>query len=180
MRRLHLAALTAVTAFGAFSSPTVQAQSAKTLCTDSSRECLVSIATAYLDSLVSHDGSKLPLASDVRRTENGLVNANGEHEVRDSFKYTDMVKDHRNVKMVADTKTGEVTVFFQIDISLKAPASGETKAGDSSYKVAVTVPSGDYTVHEAERFKIEKGLIKEIQIIAHVQEGANKPSGWPD
>ena len=56
---------------------------------------------------------------------------------------------------------------------------GTTRAGSSEYKVAVTVPAGTYTVHEAERFKIVKGYITEIEIIANVEKGKGAGAGWP-
>ena len=137
------------------------------------------MATAYTDALLSHDGSALKLSPHVRRTENGLVNANGEPEVRASFAETKMVKAKRDLRFVVDEAAQEIVAFFLIDVSLSGPAQAETKAGDKSYKVAVTVPGGEYTVHEAERFRFQDGLISEIEIIAHVQNGLGGASGWP-
>ena len=134
-------------------------------CTDNGEACLKSIANLYIDALISHDGAKLPLAPDVRRTENALTNAKGAHEVRESFVRTNMVQDRR---------------FFVIDVDLKAAdATATTQSGDTHYKVSVAVPEGTYTVHEAERFKIDKGYIREIEIIAHVENGKGQGSGWP-
>jgi hypothetical protein len=177
--RLSACAILAGTIAGLFLSLT--AADARPLCEDSSRACLISAAEAYIDALVvSHDGADVPLAPDVRRTENGLVNANGEHEVRASFSETKMVRDRRNLRFVVDEMQGEIVAYFLIDVVLAGPEQSETKAGDKRYKVAVSVPAGIYTVHEAERFKVEHGLIKEIEIIAHVEKGAGGASGWPD
>ena len=135
----------------------------------------------YLDALKSHDGSRLPLATRVRRTENALTNANGEAEVRESFARTHMIEAIRDPRFIVDSTTGEVVVFFQIDVSIdeKDAKDTTTKAGGSEYKVAVTVPKGTYTVHEAERFRVVDGYITEIDIIAHVENGKGAGSGWP-
>ena len=149
-------------------------------CSDDSAACLTKVASLYLDALISHNGAALPLAPTIRRTENALTNAVGEHEVRESFAHTHMVEDKRNVRFYPDPGTGNVVVFFQIDVDLKeTDAKSTTKAGNSEYKVAVTVPKGTYTVHEAERFKIVKGMITEIEIIAYVETGKGAGNGWP-
>lgn len=151
-------------------------------CTESSAACLETIAKIYLNALVTHDGSKLPLAATVRRSENALTNAIGANEVRESFVRTHMVEGVRDARYYVDAAKGDVVVFFRADIDLK-PAdiskSGATRAGDTDYKVSVSVPAGTYTVHEAERFKIVKGFITEIEIIAHVEKGKGAGSGWP-
>jgi hypothetical protein len=91
-----------------------------------------------------------------------------------------MVEGTRDARFYVDTAKGEVIVFFRLDVDLKtADATASTKAGHTEYKVAVSVPEGTYTVHEAERFRIERGLISEIEIIAHVEQGKGAGSGWP-
>jgi hypothetical protein len=149
-------------------------------CTDNSAACLEKVARMYVDALISHDGSQLPLAPNIRRTENALTNAEGAYAVRESFARTHMVEKVRDADFFVDTAKGEVLGFFVLDVDLKAAdAEATTKAGDKEYKVAVTVPEGTYTVHEAERFKIVKGMITEIEIIAHVEKGKGAGSGWP-
>jgi hypothetical protein len=150
-------------------------------CTQQSAACIEAIAKLYIGALLSHDGSKLPLAPTIRRTENALTNARGDKEVRESFARTHMVERASEPRFVIDTAKGEVVVFFRIDVDVKsADAAGTTtRAGSSDYKVAVTVPEGTYTVHEAERFKIVKGYITEIEIIAHVEKGKGAGGGWP-
>jgi hypothetical protein len=158
------------------------AQVPKPPCTVQTRACLETVARTYIDGLVSHDGSKVPLAPNVRRTENALTNARGPHEVRESFVRTTMVESTKGVRFFTDVEKGEVVAFFLLNVDLKADAGGgdtTTKAGDTEYEVAVTKPAGTYTVHEAERFKIRNGLIEEIEIIAHVEDGKGMGSGWP-
>ncbi len=162
--------------------PASAATPAEARCVADSRVCLEAVAMSYIQALVSHDGSKIPLAPDVRRTENALTNAKGISEVVESFARTDMVKSTADVRMYTDVAKGEVVAFFLLNVDLKQGAGGgdvATKAGHSQYKVAVTVPAGTYTVHEAERFKIVAGKIHEIEIIAHVESPKNLGSGWP-
>lgn len=173
---LLAAALVAIMSGTAHATPT----KAKPGCTDSGKACLEAVAQSYIDALVSHDGSKVPLAPNVRRTENGLTNAKGPNEVRESFVRTHMVESAADIRMFTVPERGEVVVFFLLNVDLKeADATATTKAGDTEYKVAVTKPAGTYTVHEAERFKIVRGQISEIEIIAHVEDGKNQGSGWP-
>ena len=149
-------------------------------CTARTAACLQKIANLYLEALRAHDGSKLPLAASVRRTENALTNARGPFEVRESFARTHMIEALRDARFYTDVEKGEVVVYFRIDVDLKAAdADSKTKAGDSEYKVAVTVPAGTYTIHESERFRVLRGVIQEIEIIAHVETGKNGGSGWP-
>lgn len=156
------------------------AEKAEVGCTDDSKACLEAVAKSYIDGLVSHDGSKIPLASNVRRTENALTNAKGDHEVRESFARTTMVESVGDIRFFTVPERGEVVAFFLLNVDLKEEdATATTKAGDTHYKVSVTKPAGTYTVHEAERFKIEKGKITEIEIIAHVEDGKDLGSGWP-
>ena len=158
------------------------AQTAKPSCTANTQACMETAARAYIAGLLSHDGSKVPLAPNVRRTENALTNARGENEVRESFVRTDMVEATRDIRLYTDVAKGEVIAFFRLDVDLKEGKGGgeaTTKAGDTEYKVAVTKPAGTYTVHEAERFKVRNGLIEEIEIIAHVEDGKGLGSGWP-
>lgn len=178
---LALPALLAFTACGDATEPAKPA-AAKVGCTENSRACMEAVAQSYIDALVSHDGSKIPLAADVRRTEQGPTNAKGEYEVRESFVRTRMVESATDVRFFTDVEKGEVVVFFLLNVDLKegdGGGEGTTKAGDTEYKVAVTKPAGTYTVHEAERFRIRDGKIHEIEIIAHVEDGKGQGSGWP-
>jgi len=184
MRNLNLRsfAMAAALPLLAFGGPAMAKAPAPTTspCAAKTRVCLEAVARSYIDALVTHDGSKIPLTADVRRTEQGLTNAKGEHEVRESFVRTKMVESTKDVRLYTDVAKGEVVAFFLLNVDLKeADATATTKAGNTDYKVAVTKPAGTYTVHEAERFGIVGGKIREIEIIAHVEDGKNLGSGWP-
>ena len=179
---LKLLSLTAVLALAGTTASAAAAPSPKPPCTTSSPACLEKIGRLYISALLSHDGSGLPLAPDIRRTENALTNARGPTEVRESFAHTGMVKAAREIRAYVDEKKGDVIFFFVIDVDLgqkDVAADGATQAGGTRYKTAVTVPAGTYTVHEAERFKIKKGMIQDIEIMAHVENGKGQSSGWP-
>lgn len=152
-------------------------------CTENNRACIEAAAQSYIDALVAHDGSKIPLADTVRRTENGLNNAKGPDEVRESFARTTMIEGARNIRFFTDVEKGETVAFFLLDIDLKegefGGGSSKTKSGDTEYEVAVTKPAGTYTVHEAERFRVVDGKIHDIEIIAHVEDGKGAGAGWP-
>ena len=178
--RSAVGAAMAVFTIGSVGAAPPSAPSPTPPCTEANAACLEKIAKLYLAALLSHDGSKLPLAKDVRRTENSLTNARGDHEVRESFARTHMVEKVRDARYYIDAANSDAVVFFRADIDLKAAdALATTRAGNSEYKVAVSVPEGTYTIHEAERFRIVKGYITEIEIIAHVEKGKGGGSGWP-
>ncbi|MDH7973231.1 hypothetical protein QH494_13665 [Sphingomonas sp. AR_OL41] len=150
-------------------------------CVDTGRACLEAVARTYIDGLLAHSGAKIPLAPDARRTENALTNARGE-EIRESFVRTDMIEAIKDIRFYTDVSKGEVVAFFLLDIDLKEHNGGgqsTTMAGGTEYRVAITKPAGTYTVHEAERFRIKNGLIHEVEIIAHVEDGKGQGSGWP-
>lgn len=147
-------------------------------CRDASHACLEAIGRLYITALTTHDGSALPLAPDVRRTENALTSARGASEVRESFARTTMIKRIRDIRPYCDARRGEVIFFFVTDVMLTSAELGGGRGPDD--KTAVTVPPGTYTIHEAERFRIAKGLITEIEILAHVEDGLGHGSGWPD
>ena len=178
-----VSALALMLALPACGGPATSAALAKPGCTDNGSACIELVARSYIDGLISHDGSKIPLADNVRRTENALTNAKGPAEVRESFARTGMVEAARDVRMFVDERKGEVVVLFLLDVDLKETNGGgsaTTKAGNTEYKVAVTKPAGTYTVHEAERFKVVNGKITDIEIIAHVEDGKGLGAGWPD
>ena len=182
--RLYCAIVIALLAGGSVAAqPPATDNNPRPPCTAKSAACLQKIATLYLEALRKHDGSQLPLAPNIRRTENALTNARGPHQVRESFARTLMVEAVKEPRFIIDTRSSDIVVLFRLDIDLKPNQGADdttTKAGGAEYRVAVTVPAGTYTVHEAERFRIRNGYITEIEIIAHVENGKGAGSGWPD
>ena len=136
------------------------AQTAKPVCTDASRKCLEATAHKYIDSLVHQDGAAIPFAHDVICSEQGKIAVNGEAAFREEVNGSKAITGARNVRLFADTDKHEVIAFLLIDVG---PLRG----------------AGPATVHRAERFKIEHGLIKEIELINFMEPGLTG-SGWPD
>lgn len=78
-------------------------QSVPTTARDCDRACLETFANQYLDALVAHDPSRIPLAPDVKFTENGQ-----ELEVGDALWATASEKPATYRIFLADPQTGQV------------------------------------------------------------------------
>lgn len=155
------------------------AQQVKPSCTDDSRECMIAAAKAYLDSIVTHDASKVPAHPNIKRTEQGRVTAVGEQALRDSQKLQPDMDGHRNTRFFVDEKTKNVVAYTllrvtgkQADPNRKTFFTGRPEASQ---------PRPPSTVHLAERFKVEKGLITEIEALFTTETGTmDGISNWPD
>ena len=166
MRKFVLAAAFSLSAGAA------QAQPVKATCTDNSRRCMIVAATSYLDGLVHHDGSKVLFAPDIVRTEQGIERGRGEAELRARLDKEPPMLGYANTRFVTDLETHQVVYFTLLrlatDESQPAPPPGAK-------------PLPPVTVHLAERFKVEHGLIKEIEAIFYSQPGTSEgASGWAD
>lgn len=133
-------------------------------CVDSSRACLIATANTYLDALLSHDGSRIRLAANARRTENGMDTGDDAATIRKSV--TTPTPDEVNTGM-RDKRwfvDGDVaTAFYLLDTSTLPPSPAHTT-----------------TTHLVERFRLERGLITQIEAIFWVAPGPNQEgSGWP-
>jgi len=153
-------------------SGAAHAQQVKPSCTDNSRRCMIVAATSYLDGLVHHDGSKVLFAPDIVRTEQGVERGRGEKVLRATLDREPPMLGYANTRFVTDLDTHQVVYFTLLrlatDESQPAPPPGAK-------------PLPPVTVHLAERFKVEHGLIREIEAIYYSQSGTSEgPSGWPD
>lgn len=129
-------------------------------CTDTSRQCLISVATAYLEAVVHHDASKVPLAPDVKRVEQGIYVVQGEQALRKSVGELPAMLGHRDTRFYVDLEKQEVVYF--------------TRIGMAATKELGQRPSGEpTTVHLAERFKIVRGLIHEIEAVFYLEIGTS-------
>lgn len=153
---------------------TAVAQQVTPRCTDNSRACMITAATAYFDALVTHDASKVPFAPDVRRTEQGRVTGVGEQHIREHTKtQPDMKGGRHNTRFWVDEETRNVIGAMVIRI-----VPDQDKADPARKSIPVTEPR---TGRIFERFKVENGLIKEIEAIFHLERGTmDGTSGWPD
>jgi hypothetical protein len=162
--RFSLAAILAGAAIAAVPTATHATSVKAEPCTDSSRSCKIATANTYLDALLSHDGSKIRLAPNARRTQNGSVTAENAEEIRTSL--TSPTPDDVNTG-IRDKRwfvAGEhVTAFFLLDTSTLPPS-----------------PLHTTTVHLVERFRVRRGLIHEIEAVYWVGPGPQEEgSGWP-
>ena len=150
-----------------------QAQQVKPHCTDDSRRCMIVAATSYLDGLVHHDGSKVLFAPDIVRTEQGHDTGKGEAILRAGLDKEPPMLGYSNTRFVVDERHHQLVYFTLLGLSIDATPRANLPPGSS--------PPGPVTVHLAERFKIEHGLITEIEAIFHNQAGTSEGiSGWPD
>jgi hypothetical protein len=149
-----------------------QAQQVKPTCTENSRRCMIAAATSYLEGLVRHDGSKVLFAPGIVRTEQGREAGRGEADLRARLDKEPAMQGYANIRFITDLDTHQVVYFTLLrlatDASQPAPPPGAK-------------PLPPITVHLAERFKVEHGLIKEVEAIYYTQSGtAAGTSGWPD
>ncbi len=109
-----------------------------------SRDDVLDAAKAYIASLVSHDGSAVPLADEVWRVENGRLTADGSDALRVSLASEIM----HTVQEITDERWfagGDGAAVFY---TLRA------RAGDD-----------DMFVRIAERFRVVDGVIAEIEAV---------------
>lgn len=164
----------ACAAFGILAALPAMAQSVKPICRDGSRACLIQTAATYVAALASSDASKVPLAPNVRVTKLAKPVSQGEAQVRAYLSREAPSTGYRNARYVVDEATGEVAAFFLLGVELKEPRASAAEPDKLN-------PPGQMTIHLAERFRIEHGLITEIEAIYFSQPGTSSgDSGWPD
>ena len=151
-----------------------QAQQVKPSCTDNNRQCMIAAATSYLEGITHHDGSKVLFAPNVVRTEQGHDTGKGEDVIRAALLRIPPMLGYSNTRFVIDEKTHQLVYFTLLHLNID-PASLKNP------QVAGATQEGPVTVHLAERFQVEHGLITEIEALFHNQPGTvDGQSGWPD
>lgn len=106
---------------------------------------VVEPACAYLASIVSHDGSKVPVADDAWRIEQGVNTGTSGPEIQESMSndyFTTYVEGLRDIRWFVSGD--EAIAYYVLDIQ-EAPGIESTML--------------------AERFKVEDGLITEIEVV---------------
>ena len=129
-------------------------------CADESRACVVATAQTYIDALLSHDASRVRLASDVVRYENGIESARGAADLRHVLATSPLLKliTHiRNERWIVDG--GNAVVYYLIDTN-----------------AVPGVPQHAATAHVAEWFHVSHGLITRIDLVVCFA-GALTPEG---
>src|SRR5436190_3175646 len=116
------------------------------------RQQMIDAGTAYLDALVSHDGSAVPLAPDCWRTEEGRNSGLSADAIREGLKGESMhgITGYRDLRWFVDGN--DAVAFYLLDAGA--------------------------TVHLVERFRVIDGLIHEIEAIFYVNP-ETKQDRWP-
>ncbi len=144
----HLCVVAAVFTVAAMFT-TIRPVGAAGPCTDSSRACVVSAATTYLDALRSHDATKVRLDRNVVRYENGIQTAYGAPFLRYQLEHEQMLKliiRLRDVRWLVDGD--QANAYYLIDTT-GVPGVGPRVS----------------TAHVSERFRVRNGVITEIEAI---------------
>jgi hypothetical protein len=171
MKRV-LAFLTSLTALGGLVlySQASQAQDDKP-CNSNSAQCMVSAASTYLDALVSHDGTHIRLDPNVVRTEEGHNTGTGATAIIKSVSiptFDESIIDRRDTRWFVDKPNHEAVAFYILDVG--------AEPNPLQNFVRPTVATG--TVHLSERFKVENGLITQIEAIFSVSTSPCEGDGW--
>ena len=140
-------------------------------CHDSSEQCMISAATTYLDALVSHDATHVRLAPNVVRTEEGIfttVSAGTIKTLLTPPTSEESIIDKRDVRWFVDKPDHEAVAFYILDVG--------TPPKPLVPFVRPTTPP--ITVHLSERFKVENGLITQIEAIFNVSLHPCEIDNW--
>lgn len=167
-------AVTVAAIFALQDACAARAQQVQPSCTDPSRDCMIAAATSYLEGITHHDGSKVLFAPNAVRTEQGHDTGKGDTVLRAALGRMPPMLGYSNTRFVIDEKTHQLVYFTLLHL--------DNEPGDlKNPAVPGTARQGPVTVHLAERFKIEHGLITEIEAIFYSQAGTSDgQSGWPD
>ena len=120
----------------------------------SKREVIIEAAEKYLfHGLVEHDGSKVPLAENVTRIEQGHNTGSGREGLIEALAHDAMnvISGIRNVRWIVEGD--EAVAFYDLDVTIS-----------------------DRPVLIAERFRVVNGLISEIEAIFHAPPATGEGS----
>ncbi len=118
------------------------------------RESVIEAAEKYLfHGLVEHDGSKVPLAENVVRHEQGHNTGEGRQGLVEalSLEVMNVITGIRNVRWIVEDE--QAVAFYDL----------ETKVSDKPVLIA-------------ERFRVVDGLITEIEALFHAQPADAEPA----
>ena len=122
------------------------------------RRSIIEAAEKYLvHGLVEHDGSKVPLADNVTRIEQGANTGEGREGLIKalSLEVMNVISGIRNVRWIVEGD--QAVAFYDLDVT-----------------------NSDRPVLIAERFRVVDGLNTEIEAIFHPQAGPASESGPRD
>jgi hypothetical protein len=139
------------------------AQTVLPVCSDDSRACLIGTANRYIDGLSHHNASAIPFAPAVRCTEQGEIPVTDAAKFRAEIESSTAITGVRNLRLMADPQARSVVAFYMLDVA----AYGGKPA---------------YTVRRGQRFRMDHGLIDQVEIINYVDPklAGLAPPLWPD
>jgi len=138
----------------------VAAQTAPPVCTVNTLACLIATMNLYLQWEDTHDASKIPFAPQVKRWESGILTGDGETHTRALKLPHQKVTD---IRAFVDLETKSVfywAIYRYPDFGLRGTSTWLPRWG-----------AGPKTLHVSERFKVEDGLITEIENVFHWEDG---------
>jgi hypothetical protein len=109
---------------------------------------MISAAEKYLDAIVTHDPSDVPLADHAWRIEQGRRDASSADEIRAALQseVMDVVVGRRPARWVVDESAHQAVAFYEVDLA------------------------GGGTCRLGERFLVRDGLIEEIEAVFIIDE----------
>lgn len=130
-----------------------QTPTAKPVCTENSRDCLIKTVDMYLGALDSGDFSMVPFGPTAMRWELGFNTGDGEPALRaTSLGQRPLVTQ----SFITDRR-------YYVDLQSK-----------NVVLFAMLGAGGPSPIHHTERFKVENGLITEIEVILSIDAGNPK------
>jgi hypothetical protein len=111
------------------------------------REEMIAAATKYLEAIVSHDPSDVPLAEHAWRIEQGHRDASSADEIRANLRseVMDVVVGLRPVRWIVEESTHQAVAFYECDLV------------------------GGGICWLGERFTVRDGLIEEIEAVFTIE-----------
>ena len=143
-------------------------------CNDNSEQCMISAATTYLDALVSHDATHTRLDPTVMRTELGGNTGTGAQAIRQSVSIPtpdESIIDKRDVRWFVDKPNHEAVAFYILDVG--------AEPNPPTFLPFVRPTTATGTVHLSERFKVDNGLITQIEAIFAAGTHPCETDNWP-
>jgi hypothetical protein len=136
-------------------------------CADGSRACAIETAGAYVAALASHDASAVPLAPDAWRLENGRNTGDDGESIRAAVEspVMDVIVAITDVRWFVED---DHAVAYYVLYAEPGPLVG------------THVPEPLLTpAYIAERFRIQDGLIKEIEAVFWIDPPGSRPDPRP-
>lgn len=161
------AAIALMTAYFALSS-TALADGLAPLCTEGTRDCMIAIVNSYYDSFENQRAVGYAFLSNYKRVENGKfypreVDPNPTWARRVDTGTLGFSPARRpEGRFYIDMRTHDILTFVRLPVP---KGTSKIPGTDENY------PEGPFTVHLMERFRLEHGIMTEVEAIYHNEVG---------